>query len=139
MAAQSQVIPVNPPFIAGRKIRALIADGTPDMQTVTAWILERDGQVEVVGRADNGVLAVSLAEALNPDLVVLDVNMPKMSGFEATLLIKEHAPETKVLIISSDDDPELGLCALDCGADGFMWKGDLPNRCHKHLARLFGS
>lgn len=138
MASQPQVIPSKPILLTGPKIRAVIADDTPDMQTVTAWILERDGHVEVVGCANNGVLAVRMAESLNPDLVVLDVNMPKMSGFEAAMLIKEHSPDIKVLIVSSDDNPDLGLCALDCGADGFMWKGDLPKRCRLHLARLFG-
>lgn len=142
MATQAQNVPPTSAFIRTPgfpKIRAVVADDTRDMQKITSWILEREGQVEVVGTADNGLLAVSVTEVLNPDLVVLDVNMPKMSGFEAAMLIKERSPETKVLIISSDDNPDLGLCALDCGADGFLWKGNLNKQCNKQVARMFGN
>ena len=63
-----------------KRIRAVVADDIPDMQTMMIRALEHDGFVHVVGAADNGAMAVELAETLAPDLVVLDVNMPKMTG-----------------------------------------------------------
>jgi DNA-binding NarL/FixJ family response regulator len=125
------------PQVGYKRIRAVVADDIPDMQTITICALERDGLVHVVGTADNGVMAVELAETLAPNLVVLDVNMPKMTGLEATKLIKQSSPDTKVLVISSDDDPELALCALVCGADGFIWKGNLMKECKRHIERMF--
>ena len=119
------------------RIRAVIADDIPDMLTIMIRALEHDGFVHVVGTADNGVMAVDLSERLAPDLVVLDVNMPKMTGLEAAQLIKQSSPDTKVLVISSDDNPELALCALACGADGFVWKSDLMKDCKSHLERIF--
>src|SRR6201995_2706076 len=103
-----------------KPIRAVVADDIPDMQTFMICALEHDGFVHVVGTADNGVAAVELAETLAPDLVMLDVNIPKMTGLEAAQLIKQSSPDTRVLVISSDDDPELVLCALACGAAGFV-------------------
>jgi DNA-binding NarL/FixJ family response regulator len=100
------------PEISHKRIRAVVADDMPEAQKVTIEALERDGLVEVVGRADNGVMAVELVEALVPDLVVLDINMPRLTGLEAAKLIKESLPLTKVLVISADDDPEIALCAL---------------------------
>jgi two-component system, NarL family, nitrate/nitrite response regulator NarL len=120
-----------------KRIRAVVADDIPDMRTIMISALEHDGFVHVVGTADNGVTAVELAETLAPDLVVLDVNMPKMTGLEAAMLIKQSSPDTKVLVISSDDNPELALCALACGADGFVWKTSLMKDCKSHLKRMF--
>jgi two-component system nitrate/nitrite response regulator NarL len=125
------------PQVGYKRIRAVVADDIPDMQAITIRALERDGLVHVVGTADNGLMAVELAETLAPSLVVLDVNMPKMTGLEATKLIKQSSPDTKVLVISSDDDPELALCALACGADGFIWKGNLMKDCKSQIERLF--
>ena len=82
-----------------KRIRAVVADDIPDMQTTMICALEHDGFVHVVGTADNGVTAVELAKTLAPDLVVLDVNMPKMTGLEAAMLIKQSSPDTKVLEI----------------------------------------
>src|SRR5512133_1945142 len=97
MATQAQGTSVSPNYLSpvGR-IRAVVADDSPDMQRVMAWTLERDGLVDVVGTADTGSMAVALTEAMAPDLVVLDVNMPNMNGFEAALLIKKSSPETKI-------------------------------------------
>jgi two-component system, NarL family, nitrate/nitrite response regulator NarL len=125
------------PEVRHRRIRAVVADDMPGAQKVTIEALERDGLVNVVGSADNGAMAVELVYVLAPDLVVLDINMPIMTGLEAARSIKESSPVTKVLVVSADDDPEVALCALVCGADGFIWKGNLLEECKCHIERMF--
>jgi DNA-binding NarL/FixJ family response regulator len=119
------------------RIRAVVADDHPDMQKIVIHSLECNGMVEVVGTADDGEMAVAVAEALSPELVVLDVHMPRMSGLEAALLIKESLPGTKVLIISANNDPALAVRAVECGADGFLWKGNLVNECSRQIEGMF--
>ena len=106
-----------------RRLRAVVADDAPDMRDCISAIFEIEGGAEVVATASDGISAIRAAYALRPDLVVLDISMPLMNGFQAVPHIKRHLSDTKVLLVSADDDPELGLCALDCGADGFIWKG----------------
>ena len=140
MAAQVQGISFSPAFtpqVGYKRLRAVVADDISDMRKITVGVLEHDGWVDVVGTTDNGVMAVELAEALLPDLVVLDINMPKMTGLEATWRIKQILPQMKILVVSADDDAEVALCALDCGADAFLWKGNLVKQCHTQLARMF--
>ena len=101
------------------RIRAIVADDAEPMREFAALILEKEG-VEVVGKVYNGVLAVEVAKALAPDLVVIDADMPQMSGLEAISRIKQQCPTTKVVVISSEDHLDLVVGALDCGADGFV-------------------
>ncbi len=119
------------------KLRVLIADDAPTMLDAMSWTIERGGDVEVVATASNGIGAIRAAQQVAPDLAILDVNMPVMNGLEAALHIKRRIPETKVLMVSADEDPELGLAALACGADGFICKRDLSANYKDHLVRLF--
>jgi DNA-binding NarL/FixJ family response regulator len=140
MAAQAHSIGVSPslqPHTGHRRLRAVVADDKPDMRETTVALLEWDSCVDVVGTSDNGAMAVELVEILAPDLAVLDINMPKMTGLEATRRIKQISPQTKVLVISADDHPDVALCALDSGADAFLWKGDLAKQCQAEVARMF--
>jgi len=121
-----------------RRLRAVVADDAPDMRDCISAIFEIEGGAEVVATASDGISAIRAAYALRPDLVVLDISMPLMNGFQAVPHIKRHLSDTKVLLVSADDDPELGLCALDCGADGFLWKGSLVVQCRKQIQLMFG-
>ncbi len=121
-----------------RRLRAVVADDTPDMLDCISAILEIEGGAEVVATATNGVGAIRAAYALMPDLVVLDVCMPMMNGFEAVPHIKRCLSDTRILLVSANDDPELGLRALDCGADGFLWKGSFVVQCRKQIQLMFG-
>lgn len=120
-----------------RRLRAVVADDRLHMLDFISAILEIEGGVEVVATATNGIGAIRAAYQLAPDLAVLDASMPLMNGFEAVSHIKRRLPDTKVLLVSADDDPELGLSALNCGADGFLWKGSFVVQCRKQLALMF--
>ena len=85
-------------------------------------MLEEASDLEVVGEAGDGQRALELCRTLKPDLVVMDVRMPKMDGLEATRVIKREFPNTIVLILTSFDEPDLLLKALSADADGYVLK-----------------
>jgi len=78
-------------------------------------------ELEIVGLASDGREAVALAESLKPDLVLVDIHMPEMSGIEAVRLIKA-VTSSKVVILTVDDDEDIILKAIESGADGFLAK-----------------
>ena len=107
------------------KIKVLIADDHRDFRRVVREFLDRLPNVSVVGEAINGGEAVEKVEQLFPDVVLMDIAMPQMNGLEATRIIKQRWPETKVLIATTYDDPTYRLQALEARADGYILKGSL--------------
>lgn len=85
-------------------------------------LLEQEPDLAVVGEASNGAEAVEVVRALSPDLVVMDVVMPGISGVEATRLIKKSNPTTAVLILSAYDDDRYVLGLLEAGVAGYLLK-----------------
>ena len=104
-------------------IRVLIADDDARFRTAITALLETEG-FEIVGAAENGVEAVELAESLNPDVITMDLQMPVMSGVEATRLIcaKPNAPP--IVILSGSSSSEELDHALAAGARSHVQKGD---------------
>ncbi len=78
--------------------------------------------MEVVGEAEDGRKALEQAEALNPDLVLMDSRMPKLNGFKASRLLLERMPHLKVIILAVFDNPEDKQAAEECGACGYVQK-----------------
>jgi DNA-binding NarL/FixJ family response regulator len=107
------------------RIKVLIADDHRDYRRVVREFLDRMPNVSVVGEAINGGEAVEKVEQLFPDVVLMDIAMPQMNGLEATRIIKQRWPETKVLIATTYDDPTYRLQALEARADGYILKGSL--------------
>ncbi len=85
-------------------------------------LLEADGRYEVVGEAANGVEAIKMAKELNPDVVLCDVSMPRLNGFEATHEIRRTLPNTKVLLLSMHEGDEYFFKALRAGGSGYVLK-----------------
>ena len=107
------------------RIKVLIADDHRDFRRVVHEFLDRMPNVSVVGEAINGGEAVEKVEQLFPDVVLMDIAMPQMNGLEATRIIKQRWPETKVLIATTYDDPAYRLQAIEAKADGYILKGSL--------------
>jgi DNA-binding NarL/FixJ family response regulator len=107
------------------RIKVLIADDHRDFRRVVREFLDRMPNVSVVGEAINGGEAIEKVEQLFPDVVLMDISMPKMNGLEATRIIKQRWPETKVLIATTYDDPNYRMQALEARADGYILKGSL--------------
>jgi len=102
--------------------RILIADDHGIVRGGLKLLLERQPDIEVVGEAADGAEAVERALALRPDLAILDVSMPLLTGIQATHEIKRHAPEIDVLVLSMHDDERYVFEALKAGASGYVLK-----------------
>ncbi len=105
-----------------RCVRVLIVDDMPQVRQELRGILQLTGELEVVGEAANGLEAISQAEALRPDAVVMDLEMPVMDGFEATRQIKERGLTGNVVVLSVHADSETLQRARQAGADVFIDK-----------------
>jgi two-component system, NarL family, response regulator LiaR len=103
-------------------IRILLADDHVMLRQGTAEILRKEADIEVIGEADNGQQAIDLALRLRPDIVVMDVRMPVMSGIEATRRIREARPEVQVLVLTAYDDDQYIFSLLQAGASGYLLK-----------------
>jgi two-component system response regulator NreC len=104
------------------KIRVLICDDHPLFREGLRAILREQPAFEVVGEAKNGIDGVELTRGLRPDVVLMDIDMPELSGLEATRRIVEARIPSKVLILSLYDDEDLIAGCLDAGAAGYVLK-----------------
>lgn len=108
-----------------KRIRVLIADDHCDFRKVVHDFLNRLPNVFVVGEASDGNEAVEQVGKLTPDVVLMDIQMPNRNGLEATKIIKDRWPTTKVVIATLNDNPAYRIQAQDAKADGFIVKSDL--------------
>ncbi|WP_293576245.1 response regulator transcription factor [Phaeobacter sp.] len=106
-------------------IRVMIVDDHPMVAEGIQSILESYDDIEVVASASNGDEAVQQCRTLNPDVILMDLNMPKLGGLSATEIILEQSPATRILILSMHDSPEYISSALSHGAMGYVLK-DVP-------------
>ena len=104
-------------------ITVLIADDHALMRDGLRAILEREGGIEVVATASNGRETVLEARRLNPDIVLMDIVMPELSGIEAAAQIRDHCESTRVIILSMHSTVEHIFRALQAGALGYLLKG----------------
>ena len=103
-------------------MRLLIADDHGIMRSGLRLLLDRQPDMEVVAEAADGIEAVATALRVRPDICVLDVSMPRMTGLQATVEIRTHAPEVAVLVLSMHDDERYLFEALQAGAAGYILK-----------------
>lgn len=104
-------------------IRVALTDDHNILRSGLRLILEQEPDMEVVAEADNGLAAVKIAAETKPDVIVMDLTMPKMNGIDATRRIKEQADDIGVLILSVHIEKRYIIEALRVGANGFMPKG----------------
>jgi DNA-binding NarL/FixJ family response regulator len=103
-------------------LRVLLVDDDPVFRELLAFVLRADVGAEIVGSAADGAKGVQLADELRPDLVVMDLLMPRMDGFEATKRIAATVPDARVLVVSSSTDPKDVERAGKAGAAGYLPK-----------------
>jgi DNA-binding NarL/FixJ family response regulator len=103
-------------------IRVLVVDDQELMRAGFRMILEAQGDIRVVGEASDGVSAIDTAASTNPDVVLMDIRMPRMDGVEATRRLRKH----RVIILTTFDHDEYVVEALRAGASGFLLKDAPP-------------
>jgi len=103
-------------------IRVLVVDDHAILRDGIRSLLESQEDIIVVGEAGDGSEAIELVDKLLPDIVLMDISMPKTNGLDATRSIKVRSPETKVLILTQHDNREYIAPALGAGASGYVLK-----------------
>ncbi len=103
-------------------IRVLIADDHPLVRRGMRAVLGTTDHIEIVGEATNGREAIDAALTLDPDVVLMDLQMPDLSGIEATRAILENQPEIKILVVTLFQDDDSVFLALRAGARGYVLK-----------------
>jgi two-component system, NarL family, nitrate/nitrite response regulator NarL len=108
-------------------LRILIVDDVPLVRLGLRILMERHTGWAVCGEAQDGAEAIEKAVELDPDVILLDIVMPKMSGLTATPLIRERAPRAKIVILTLDASLEMARVASKMGASGFVSKSLLTS------------
>jgi DNA-binding NarL/FixJ family response regulator len=105
------------------KIRVLIAEDNAVLRHALTDLFEREPDIDVVGRAGDGVEAVRLANVWRPDVALLDIKMPRLDGIEAARAISQAQPQTRVVMLTTFDTDDLVFRAIVAGAIGYLLKG----------------
>lgn len=109
-------------------LRILIVEDDPMMQLGLEQSLSSQPQLQVVGRADDGYFAIEEAKRLKPDIIVMDIGLPRLDGIEATKRIKSELPEVHVVMLTSHTTENEVIAALSSGADAYCVKGTTVER-----------
>lgn len=120
--------------MARTRRRVVLVDDSPPVRTLLRRLLGRSPDFQVVAEAGDGVEAVELIRAVQPDVVLIDESMPRLSGLDAIPLLREAAPGAKVVVLSGRSDHVRQ--AMEAGADGFLEKGPLSTRLAAELDAL---
>lgn len=118
-------------------IRVLITDDDPLVRLALRQFVSRAPEITVVGEAEDGFDAIEQVEELSPDVVMMDVQMPRMGGIEATAELTSRWPGICVLAVTTLDTPDTVLPMLDAGASGYMLKDSSPDEIVTALRQAY--
>jgi DNA-binding NarL/FixJ family response regulator len=106
--------------------RVVIAEDHPMMRKGIRNLLKHASDIEIVGEAGDGATALKLVRDLEPDVLLLDIEMPELKGVEVTRRLKEAGSPVRILVLSAYNDPEFIIGTLAYGASGYMTKDEAP-------------
>ncbi len=121
-----------------KPIRVVVADDHPSVRVGIRRLLERASDIVIVGEASDGAQALNLVEALLPDILLLDVEMPVMDGLHVAARLRERQSPVRVLALSAYDDGQYTLGMLENGAVGYLTKDEAPAILLDVLRRVAG-
>jgi DNA-binding NarL/FixJ family response regulator len=122
-----------------RQIPTLVVDDSPAFLRAFCSFLQEQPNLKVVATARDGREAIRLAQSLQPELVLLDVQMPEMNGVEAARQLGRQCPAICVVVVTALDAPELRQACLKCGVRGFIHKNDVRQELPLLLQQVFGA
>ena len=108
--------------MSARVVRVVIAEDHAVVREGTRQIIASDSRIEVVGEAEDGQAALDLVNELNPDVLVLDLHLPTITGIEVARRIQAAGSPTRILVLSAYDDDDYVFAAMDAGASGYLLK-----------------
>lgn len=108
---------------AAKNIKVLLVEDHIMARMGTAIFIQNTEGLELVGQAEDGLQAVSMAYSLKPDVILMDIGLPKIDGIEASKRIKEKGIDSSILMLTSRDNEDDVYAALHAGADGYIMKG----------------
>jgi DNA-binding NarL/FixJ family response regulator len=114
----------------------IIADDHVLVREGLKRLIQEDPELRVVDEAGDGLELLEILEKSIPDMVIIDINMPRLRGLEATKFIKELYPEVKVLVLTMNKNKELLYQAMNNGADGYLLKEDATHILHSAIKTI---
>ena len=121
---------------AQHPVRVLLVDDHPLLRKGIADLLREHGRIDVVGEAADGEQAIELALRTRPDVIVMDVSMPRMNGLEATKRITAHLPNTRVIGLSTHEYADMAQAMLAAGASEYLTKAQSTEMLLATILRL---
>ena len=118
-------------------IRTLVVDDSTAALHSICYFLKLQSNIDIVGTATDGCQGLASANALHPDLVLMDVQMPVMNGIEAAARLRQDLPATRIIMVTVHDRPEVRQACCECGVDGFVAKEHLDEELPPLLERIF--
>ena len=106
------------------KLKILVVDDFPIFRVGLGALLSKTADLEIIGEAENGQVAIEKARQLKPHLILMDLMMPVMGGTEAIRIIKKHQPEIKIIALTGENQLKQIQATLAAGADGYVLKDD---------------
>jgi two-component system, NarL family, response regulator DesR len=134
MAVASVALNSQEDGLASARKRVIVVDDSLTILHAICSLLEHQDIVEVVGRAESGAETIDAVTSLRPDMVLMDADMPGMSGLRTALLLSQNSPSTKVVLMSMDTTPQFRRACAGCGAHAVIYKPKFLSE----LARLVG-
>ena len=107
-----------------KTIKVVICDDHGIYRQGIIHVLSDKKDIEVIGEAEDGLQLIKLLKHVQPDVILIDINMPVMDGTVALPLIKKNYPDTKVLVLSMQNTPQMIKIMMQLGADGYLTKND---------------
>ncbi|QQT02522.1 response regulator transcription factor [Peribacillus psychrosaccharolyticus] len=118
-------------------MRLILADDHHIVRKGLVLFLGTHKDLEIIGEAENGLIAIELAKTLNPDIILMDLSMPILDGIEATKAILAENPEAKIMILTSFSDKDHVIPALEAGASGYQFKDSDPDQLVTAIRSLY--